>query len=154
MMHLTLLHVPNLGVNVIIIVEAIFLGGCLHLGRWGGKNIFLGGSIIFIFNFKSECGTAQLSLRLFALFSCSVDMLPSSSSSTSMSSQSSYVVQCLATTSPIFDQSEAQKLSKIHRQTQNQHTVRRCSMSSACKNVSFQESPCSLPANSIQAKHN
>ena len=48
MMHLTLLHVPNLGVNVIIIVEAIFLGGCLHLGRWGGKNIIWGGSVIFV----------------------------------------------------------------------------------------------------------
>ena len=59
MMHLTLLHVPNLGVNVIFIVEAIFWGGCLHLGRWGGKKLFLGGgSVIFIFNFKSECGTA------------------------------------------------------------------------------------------------
>ena len=67
-MHLTLLHVPNLGVNVIFIVEAIFLGGCLHLGRWGGKNIFLGGSVIFIFNFKSECGTAQLSLSFIILF--------------------------------------------------------------------------------------
>ena len=50
--------------------------------------------------------------------------------------QSSYVVRRLAT-SPIFDQSEAEKLSQIHRytdtQTQNQHTVRPCSTSSACK---------------------
>ena len=54
MMHLTLLHVPNLGVNVIFIVEAIFLGGCLHLGRWGGQNIFfvLGVGVIL---FVREC---------------------------------------------------------------------------------------------------
>ena len=33
-----------------------------------------------------------------------------------------------------FDQSEAEKLSHTHRHTQNQHTVRPCSPSSACKN--------------------
>ena len=67
MMHLTLLHVPNLGVNVIFIVEAIFGGGCLHLGRWGGKNIFLGGSVIF-FSILSP-SVAQLSAA-FHLLSC------------------------------------------------------------------------------------
>ena len=41
-------------------------------------------------------------------------------------------------TSPTFDQSEAEKLSythtQIHTQTENRHTVRPCSTSSACKN--------------------
>ena len=45
-------------------------------------------------------------------------MLPSSSSSTSMTTYSSYVVQCLAIL-PIFDQSEAQKLSHIDTQTES-----------------------------------
>ena len=37
--------------------------------------------------------------------------------------------------SPDFDQSEALKLSQTNTQIENQHTVRPCSMSSACKNV-------------------
>ena len=78
MMHLTLLHVPNMGVNVIFIVESIFLGGCLHLGRWGGQNIFFCfgggdnsfcGGVYFFFNFKSECGTAR-SAQPIILFPC------------------------------------------------------------------------------------
>ena len=77
MMHLTLLHAPNLGVHVIFIVEAIFIFGLSsfwEVGRskhffvlrvgiilFGGD--FFGGSVIFL-NFKSECGTAQLSLSI------------------------------------------------------------------------------------------
>ena len=77
MMHLTLLHVPNLGVDVIFIVEAIFLFGLSsfrEVGRskhffcfGGGGNSFCEGVYLF-FNFKSECGTAQLSLSFIILF--------------------------------------------------------------------------------------
>ena len=49
-------------------------------------------------------------------FPAASDMLPSSSSSTSISSYSSYVVRCLATWL-IFDQSEAEKLSHPHKLT-------------------------------------
>ena len=42
------------------------------------------------------------------------------------------VWQCRVT-SPTFDQSEAEKLSHTNSLTQNQHTVRPCSASSACK---------------------
>ena len=52
MRHLTLLHVPNMGVDVIFIVEAIFVfglsslrevGRSKHFLRGGGGNYFLGG---------------------------------------------------------------------------------------------------------------
>ena len=67
MMHLTLLHVSNLGVNVIFIVEAIFWGGCLHLGRWGGKNIFLGG-VYFFFLISSQSVAALLLFSLVLVY--------------------------------------------------------------------------------------
>ena len=79
MRHLTLLHVPNMGVDVIFIVEAIFVFGLSSLrevGRskhfffWGGGgNSFLGECNFFL-KFNSECGTAQLSLSFIILFSC------------------------------------------------------------------------------------
>ena len=78
MMHLTLLHVPNLGVDVIFIVEAIFLFGLSSfrdVGRskhffcfGGGDNSFCGG-VYFFLNFKSECGTAR-SAQPIILFPC------------------------------------------------------------------------------------
>ena len=78
MMHLTLLHVPNLGVDVSFIVEAIFIFGLSsfrEVGRskpfffcFGGEgNSFCEGVYLF-FNFRSECGTAQLSLSFIILF--------------------------------------------------------------------------------------
>ena len=78
MMHLTLLHVPNLGVDVIFIVEVIFVFGLSSLREVGrSKHFFLGGGGVilfggecFFFYFKSECGTAQLSLSFIILFPC------------------------------------------------------------------------------------
>ena len=47
----------------------------------------------------------------------------------------SYDVWRRRATSPTFDQSEAEKLSLTHTQTENRHTGRCCSTSSACKKL-------------------
>ena len=52
-MHLTLLHVPNLGVEVSFIVEAIFIFGLSSFWEVG----------------RSECGAAQLRLSFIILLS-------------------------------------------------------------------------------------
>ena len=51
MRHLTLLHVPNMGVDVIFIVEAIFVFGLSSLREVGRSKhfFFFGGGGIFFF---------------------------------------------------------------------------------------------------------
>ena len=82
MMHLTLLHAPNLGVHVIFIVEAIFIFGLSSFREVGrSKHFFVlrvgiilfGGD--FFFHLKSECGTAQLSLSFIILLPCFANLI-------------------------------------------------------------------------------